>query len=106
MSDNPVYVDCIHNSVVRCMKFCHSELAANDILRRQALRSTNLPSSVHILRHCDAFVTNFTAANFHYNMIKRNSHASSRSSPGTNSPINKRYYQRRKRSRSTGEPVD
>ncbi|GBP04463.1 hypothetical protein EVAR_3851_1 [Eumeta japonica] len=43
-------------------KLCRSELAANDILRKYyAPQRFLLFRRVPILRHCDAFVTNFTA---------------------------------------------
>ncbi|GBP31028.1 hypothetical protein EVAR_81928_1 [Eumeta japonica] len=46
-------------------KLCHSELAANDILRRcYAPRPFLLLRRVPISRHCDAFVTNFMATKF------------------------------------------
>ncbi|GBP98288.1 hypothetical protein EVAR_69502_1 [Eumeta japonica] len=47
-------------------KFCLSELSANDARRRfNAPRPFLLRSRVPNLRHCNASVTNFTAAEFH-----------------------------------------
>ncbi|GBP16699.1 hypothetical protein EVAR_13323_1 [Eumeta japonica] len=47
------------------MKFCRSELPAIDVLHRyNALRPYLLLPRFPILRLCDAFVTNFTAADF------------------------------------------
>ncbi|GBP45960.1 hypothetical protein EVAR_41262_1 [Eumeta japonica] len=49
--------------VIQRTKLCRSELAANGILRRYYTpRPVLLIRRVSILRHCDAFVTNFTAA--------------------------------------------
>ncbi|GBO98402.1 hypothetical protein EVAR_53_1 [Eumeta japonica] len=51
---------------VQRTKLCCSELSANDILRRYyAPRPFLLLRRVPILRHCDAFVTNFTVAKYH-----------------------------------------
>ncbi|GBP44260.1 hypothetical protein EVAR_22144_1 [Eumeta japonica] len=47
------------------MKLRHSELPANDVMPRfDTPRSFLLLPCVPILRHCGAFVTNFTAAEF------------------------------------------
>ncbi|GBP18158.1 hypothetical protein EVAR_12941_1 [Eumeta japonica] len=47
------------------MKLCRSELAANDVIRRYCvLRPFVLLPLFPILRHSDAFVTNFTTAEF------------------------------------------
>ncbi|GBP82699.1 hypothetical protein EVAR_62119_1 [Eumeta japonica] len=47
------------------MKIFHSELPANDILRRYyAVPLFLLLRRIPTIRHCDAFVTNFTAAKF------------------------------------------
>ncbi|GBP76038.1 hypothetical protein EVAR_33346_1 [Eumeta japonica] len=55
----------INNITVRRTKLCRSELAANDILRRYYVpRPRLLLRRVPVLRHCDAFVTSFTAAKF------------------------------------------
>ncbi|GBP40949.1 hypothetical protein EVAR_26030_1 [Eumeta japonica] len=51
---------------VQRTKLCLSELSANDVMRRfNSPRPFLLPPPLPILRHCDAFVANFTAAEFH-----------------------------------------
>ncbi|GBP48930.1 hypothetical protein EVAR_96911_1 [Eumeta japonica] len=51
---------------VQRTKLCRSELSANDIMRGfSSPRPFVLLLRVCILPHCDAFVTNFTAAEFH-----------------------------------------
>ncbi|GBP51828.1 hypothetical protein EVAR_88533_1 [Eumeta japonica] len=50
---------------IQCTKLCRSKLPANYKLRSYyAPRPFLLFRRVLILRHCDAFVTNFTAAKF------------------------------------------
>ncbi|GBP38739.1 hypothetical protein EVAR_22388_1 [Eumeta japonica] len=63
-----ILTDCriVTERSVQRTKLCRSELAANYILRRyHAPRFFLLLRHVPILRHCDAFVTTFTAAKFH-----------------------------------------
>ncbi|GBP15425.1 hypothetical protein EVAR_80595_1 [Eumeta japonica] len=52
-------------SAVQRTKICRSDLPAIDVIRRlKTFRTFLLLPCVPILRHCDAFVTNFTAAEF------------------------------------------
>ncbi|GBP41203.1 hypothetical protein EVAR_30641_1 [Eumeta japonica] len=53
-------------SVHKCLKLtCRSELPANDVMRRFDIPQTFLLlPGVSILRHCNVFVTKFTAAEF------------------------------------------
>ncbi|GBP42807.1 hypothetical protein EVAR_83325_1 [Eumeta japonica] len=56
-----------HNrtDTVKRTKLCRSELSVNDVMHRHnALRPFPLFCGVPILRHCDAFVTNFSTAEF------------------------------------------
>ncbi|GBP96027.1 hypothetical protein EVAR_71391_1 [Eumeta japonica] len=55
--------DSRQHSTVRRTKLCRSESPANNIMRRfDVSQPFSLLPRVPILRHCDAFVTNFTAA--------------------------------------------
>ncbi|GBP06045.1 hypothetical protein EVAR_3282_1 [Eumeta japonica] len=61
-TDRDAYAHFRYNTTHETLPLC---LAANDILRRYyAPRTFLLLRRVPILRHCDAFVTNFTAAEF------------------------------------------
>ncbi|GBP33134.1 hypothetical protein EVAR_18615_1 [Eumeta japonica] len=61
------FCTCIgHSITAQRTKLCRSELPMNDVLRRHnSPRPFLLLPRFSILRHCDAFVTNFTAAEFH-----------------------------------------
>ncbi|GBP10765.1 hypothetical protein EVAR_6317_1 [Eumeta japonica] len=55
----------LHRSTVERTKLCRSELPATDAMRRyNAPQPFLLLPRVSILRHCNAFVTKFTAADF------------------------------------------
>ncbi|GBP35450.1 hypothetical protein EVAR_94902_1 [Eumeta japonica] len=54
----------VAHCTVQRTKLCRSELAANGILRRYYAPRPFLLRRIPILRRCDAFATNFTAAKF------------------------------------------
>ncbi|GBP46493.1 hypothetical protein EVAR_45913_1 [Eumeta japonica] len=59
-------------STVQRTKLCRSELSASDAMRGfHVSRPFVLLSRILILRHCDAFATNFTEAEFHGNRTRR-----------------------------------
>ncbi|GBP19362.1 hypothetical protein EVAR_12403_1 [Eumeta japonica] len=55
----------MHLAIVQRTKLCRSELPANDVMRSfNASRPSFLLPRLAIFHHCDAFVTNFTEAEF------------------------------------------